>query len=274
MMPRFFWPEFGILFVAALFGGLAVMPYVLRLLEGSRKKKPLKMSIGALVFLAFLQTAILSAIAIGLGLLAAHATGLGAPLLDAMLVGRVTGPSVALIVQRGIVLGVLAGLFLLIADLFFLPHWPEVLLDTARKTTLWENFTASFYGGLNEEFLMRLFGLSVTAWLLSRIWHTPVGMPTGVVFWVANVIMAALFSVGHLPALKALVGTISPVMLTRTLLLNAPIGLICGWLFWYYGIEAAVIAHFSADIVYHVIGTVVLRRKLASAGTRPSVTVA
>jgi hypothetical protein len=46
-------------------------------------------------------------------------------------------------------------------------------------------------------------------------------------------------------------------------LLNAPIGLVCGWLFWTYGIEAAIIAHFCADIVYHVCGAAVLRRKLA-----------
>lgn len=34
------------------------------------------------------------------------------------------------------------------------------------------------------------------------------------------------------------------------------------WLFWTYGIEAAIVAHFSADIIYHVLGTVILRRKL------------
>jgi membrane protease YdiL (CAAX protease family) len=71
--------------------------------------------------------------------------------------------------------------------------------------------------------------------------------------------MAILFGIGHLPALKSLLGRISPLMLARSLLLNAPIGLICGWLFWTYGIEAAIVAHFSADIVYHVFGTVVMR---------------
>jgi membrane protease YdiL (CAAX protease family) len=46
-------------------------------------------------------------------------------------------------------------------------------------------------------------------------------------------------------------------------LLNAPVGLVCAWLFWTYGIEAAIIAHFCVDIVYHVCGAAVLRRKLA-----------
>ena len=161
--------------------------------------------------------------------------------------------------EAAIGLGVLGGLALLFADMLFLPHWPEALLDAARKTSLWENFTSSFYGGINEEFLMRLFGLSILAWLLARIWRTPVGLPTNAVLWAANAVMAIVFGLGHLPTLKNLLGRITPLMLTRTLLLNAPIGLLCGWLFWTYGIEAAVVAHFSADIVYHVGGTSLLR---------------
>jgi hypothetical protein len=153
--------------------------------------------------------------------------------------------------------GIATGAVLLVADIFFLPYWPEAILDTSRKTTLWENFFASLYGGVNEELLMRLFGFSVLVWLLSFVWHSNIA-----IFWIVNVVMAVVFGIGHLPALKGLVGKISPVMLTRTLLLNAPVGLLCGWLFWTYGIEAAIVAHFSADIVYHVFGTVVLRRKL------------
>jgi membrane protease YdiL (CAAX protease family) len=73
------------------------------------------------------------------------------------------------------------------------------------------------------------------------------------------VVTAILFGIGHLPALKSLLGTIPPLMLVRTLLLNAPVGLACGWLFWTYGIETAIVAHFSTDIIYHVGGTAMLR---------------
>jgi membrane protease YdiL (CAAX protease family) len=99
------------------------------------------------------------------------------------------------------------------------------------------------------------------AWLLSRIWHTSISLPTNAVFWIANVIMAIVFGLGHLPALKNLVGKITPLLLARTLILNALVGLICGWLFWTYGIEAAIVAHFATDIVYHVGGTIVLQRR-------------
>lgn len=220
------------------------------------------MSVQKFVLLAFLQTAVLSAVVVGFGLLAAHAIGLGAPYIEAALAGGGSLQAVALMIEAAVLFGGAAGAVLLLSDLLFLPYLPEALLDTARKTTTWENLTASLYGGINEELLMRLFGFSVLAWLLSMVWHTSTGSPTVGAFWVANIVMTVIFALGHLPALKGVVGEVSRVMLARTLLLNAPVGLLCGWLFWTYGIEAAIVAHFSADIVYHVFGTLVLRRKI------------
>jgi hypothetical protein len=43
--------------------------------------------------------------------------------------------------------------------------------------------------------------------------------------------------------------------------LNVPIGLICGWLLCRFGIEAAIAAHFTADVIYHVGGTLLLRSR-------------
>jgi Type II CAAX prenyl endopeptidase Rce1-like len=262
-MTRVFWSEFAILLTAALLGGLAIIPYSLRLLSSSQRK-PLKFSLPTLLLLSFLQTAVLSALAIGLGLLAAHASGLGAPYIEAALARNGSIQAVVQMLPPAVGFGVLGGAVLLLLDLLFLPYWPQELVDFAQRTTLWENFLASFYGGLNEEFFMRLFGFSVLTWLLSSVWYTPAGLPTDAVFWTANVTIAVLFGLGHLPAAKNLLGSIPPLMLARMLLLNAPIGLICGWLFWTYGIEAAVLAHFSADIVYHVAGTIVLRSKLTA----------
>ncbi len=261
-MTSLFWSEFGVLFVASIIGAVAVVPYSLRLLKGSGK--PFKMSVPMLALLSALHGAVISGIAIAIGLIAAHAIGLGAPYIEAVLAGGGTDHSLVPIIAIALPFGIAAGATLLFADLLFLPYWPERLVEAALKTTLWEKFTASFYGGINEELLIRLCGFSVLAWLLSRVWHTSAGLPTTAVFWIVNVAMAILFGIGHLPALRGVIGKISHVTLARTLLLNAPVGLICGWLFWTYGIEAAFAAHFSADIVYHVFGTIVLRRKLGA----------
>ncbi len=259
-MTTVFWPEFGVLFAATLLGGAAVLPYVMKLLGKPGQEKRPRLSVPTLVLLSFLQTAVLSAVAVGVGLLAAHAIGLGAPYLEAGLAGASVQGIANMATVAGLT-GTLAGVVLLGADLLFLPYWPQALLEATRRATVRDNFLASFYGGINEEILMRLFGLSGLAWLLAFVWHGPAGAPTTAGLWLVNIVMAIVFGIGHLPALKNILGKIPPLMVTRTLLLNAPVGLLCGWLFWTYGLEAAMIAHFSADIVYHVFGTVLLDRR-------------
>lgn len=255
-----FWVEFGIILLAATFGSIAVLPYSMRLVKESGKTKKLKLPLWLLFLISVLQNIILFSVVIGIGLLVAHQVGLGAPLIEAIISGKSTN-HVLTSLFIPFLLGIFGGGALLIMDLALVPYFPEKLLKTALKTTQMENFTASFYGGINEELLMRLFGISVIAWLLARAWHTASGLPTTVDFIIANIVMAVIFAIGHLPALKSLLGNITRVILLRTLLLNMVIGLICGYVFWRYGIEGAILTHFVADIIYHVGGTYVLRKK-------------
>ena len=44
--------------------------------------------------------------------------------------------------------------------------------------------------------------------------------------------------------------------MVRTLLLNAVAGLVFGYVYWRHGLLLAVVAHFGADIVQHVVGAV------------------
>ena len=250
------WAEFAILYIAALLGGIAVAPYTLRLIESSGK--PIKVSRRKLMLLSFVQQAALYAGVVVAGLYASRAVGLGAPYVEWAVTGQAAEKNLADAVRSALLLGAVIGVVLLTLDIFLLPRFPA-LLEMARKTSLWENFTASFYGGLNEEFLFRLLGLSGAAWLISRLWHTPAGRPIEAVFWMANGAMAVLFGLGHLPAALGIVRQITPLLVIRTLVLNCPLALACGWLFIGFGIEAAVIAHFTADIVYHVGGTILLR---------------
>ena len=46
---------------------------------------------------------------------------------------------------------------------------------------------------------------------------------------------------------------LTPLVITRAILLNGIGGVVFGWLYWKRGLEAAMIAHFSADIVLHVL---------------------
>ena len=251
-----FWTEFTVLLFAAIVGSVAILPYSIRLLKASPKNKKLSMPRWILILLSIIQNGILFAIAISIGLVLSHQMGHGAPVIEAVSNGKNVSHTMIMNLLSASALGIGSGGFLLIADLFFLPHFPKKLLETSLQTTYGENLMASFYGGINEELFMRLCGVSLVIWLLSKI-----SSPSVSIFWIANVFMALFFAVGHLPALKTAIGKISSVMLLRTILLNTPIGLVCGWVFWQYGIEAAILTHFTADIVYHVGGTAVLRSR-------------
>ena len=77
-------------------------------------------------------------------------------------------------------------------------------------------------------------------------------------FWVANIIVAILFGLGHLPS-AAMVMHITPTVVVLALALNGIAAIAFGYLYWKRGLEAAMIAHFCADFVIYVVGVAFLR---------------
>jgi membrane protease YdiL (CAAX protease family) len=72
------------------------------------------------------------------------------------------------------------------------------------------------------------------------------------ILWTANILVALLFGLGHLPATATLVPLTSLVVI-RAVVLNGPASLAFGYLYWAHGLESAMLAHFTADVVLHVI---------------------
>ena len=77
--------------------------------------------------------------------------------------------------------------------------------------------------------------------------------PSLSMFWIANIIAAIIFGLGHLPATAAVGARLDFFVVTRAIVLNGIGGIAFGWLYFRKGLESAMIAHFSADIVLHVI---------------------
>ena len=112
-----------------------------------------------------------------------------------------------------------------------------------------EGLLASFYGGIAEELQLRLFLMTLLVWMLTFAGRH---RPRAPLFWMAIVIAAIAFGAGHLPAAEKIWG-LDAIVVVRTVLLNAIGGVVFGWLYWKRGIEMAMLGHFSADIVLHVI---------------------
>jgi membrane protease YdiL (CAAX protease family) len=69
------------------------------------------------------------------------------------------------------------------------------------------------------------------------------------VFWAAIVVSGVLFGIGHLPSYRLAGCEVTPLFLGLMIVLNLWATLICGWLFWQYGLLAAMIAH----MLYHLV---------------------
>ncbi|MBF6588969.1 MAG: CPBP family intramembrane metalloprotease [Ktedonobacterales bacterium] len=267
-MAAFFWPEYIILFGAAVIGIACVTPYTLELGHEAftKAQEHMRQPRWVLVLLQSAQNVVLFGVATGLGLLIAYRIGLGAPLLEGLLAGKdVTTQAVTMIVPA-LILGIVSSSIMLLLEItVFWPRLPQSMRDTFPIPALWKRLLASVYGGVNEEILLRLFLLSLLAWLLGFAWHLPNGRPTLGALWVANVIAAVIFGLGHLPATAALV-KLTPLLIGRAILLNGVVGIAAGYLFWRYGLEAAMLAHFSADLVLHGIGdSIALKIRATSA---------
>ena len=112
-------------------------------------------------------------------------------------------------------------------------------------------FLAAFSAGVTEETLFRLFGLSLLAWLGGLLFQELDGRPKLAVLWIANMLFALAFGAAHLPTAEALGWPINTLIVTRTLVINGIGGLVLGWLFWSFGLETAMLAHFFADVVLY-----------------------
>ena len=70
--------------------------------------------------------------------------------------------------------------------------------------------------------------------------------------WIAILGSAILFGLGHLPATLASV-PFSPIVLAREVTLNGIMGTTFGYLYWKRGLESSMMAHFSSDLLVHLI---------------------
>ena len=252
------WKVYFSLLVAAVLATIAVIPYSLELQSGLLAQLDIPIPLPALIAIQMAQSALLLAILIFFGMILMKRVGLSTPILDSMTKGESASDILRAILPVSITLGVMAGLVIIGLDLLWQPLLLEELGDKAdalaqtAQPAAWKGFLASFYGGIVEEILLRLFMMSLLAWLGSFISKTAEGKPTRTAFWIANILAAILFGLGHLPA-TAMLMPLTPFVIARAIVLNGLAGITFGYLYQSRGLESAMIAHFSADIVLHVL---------------------
>jgi membrane protease YdiL (CAAX protease family) len=196
-------------------------------------------------------TILLSYVMIRLGLRASSRVGFGALMLS----GWDDGASRPALARRTLVLasgiGVIVGVGVLVGMGLVSPYLPA---GNVEDPAPWKGLLASMSAGINEEILFRLGLMTSLAWLLTVLARRVTAGP--IIAGVANVLAALAFAAMHLPQAKAFYG-LSTLMILVVMVGNGVPGVVFGWLFRRFGLVSAMVAHFSADVVLHVVGPMI-----------------
>lgn len=243
-MPARLIPFFAWLALGAV--GLVVLALGTDLAALRELGVPADLSDPALRALISVQPALLLVAGVGVGVMLAPAVELRS-WLTARLLGEtppgVTGRGLAVALGLGFVTGlIVVGLDLIVAAGLGTP----VVAATPDPVSA---LLALTYGGITEELMMRYGLMTLLVWLGAQIWTSR----PAALYWGGIVLAGVLFGAGHLPAMAA-IAPLTPLVILRTVGLNALLGLVYGWLFWRKGLEHAMLAHMATHLSFWTMG--------------------
>jgi membrane protease YdiL (CAAX protease family) len=185
------WKLLFVLLIVCVITSMLVIPYSLALTS---------IEISAiLLLLTVVQNFVLFSVATFFGLFFSKRIGMGMPILQNILGGKKQTKELKSIITPSICLGILVGILIVLFSIPFNKLLPELsILEVS--VSVWKAFLASFYGGIAEEILLRLFLVSLFVWITFKIKKTKDGQPTNFGIWVSIIVASAIFGLGHLPA--------------------------------------------------------------------------
>jgi hypothetical protein len=226
---------------AALSSAMATAPK--RLPEGKEMPRREVMFVTALV-----QPFLFIAIAAAAGTALAPRVGLGAPFFEALISGDPVWPALQPQLLPALGLSMVGTLVLLAAYYGFFrrrldPETAHTIDELRNKLGIWGRV---LYGGIAEEVLMRWGLMTILVWLGTLL----VGQPSAGVMWAVILISGVVFGLGHAPGVLAAGARPTPIFFAAIIFLNLWAGTIFAWLYWHYGLAAAMIGHALFHLVW------------------------
>ena len=232
-------------------GVFAIIPYSIALMGSQNLPDDLPNSL--IVIINSIYQVVYMFVLILIGLKLQRHTSLEVPLLNAL----VYPEKKVHISKQWIIISVVGALFgsiiIILLELFVFTPLMGTPTNELPSTNWWQGLLASLYGGITEELMLRLFGMTFIVWLLAKVTKKNKSNIPNSFYYVAILVVAIIFGLGHLPATLEVFGELSAILVTRALVLNGLLGLWFGYLYWKKGLEYAIIAHISADIFIHVL---------------------
>jgi membrane protease YdiL (CAAX protease family) len=243
-----------VLFGMGMIGVLSLIPAIRSQLD-QLPAEFAEMPPALVTVISLLNPAILLAVAVAVGTLVAHRVGLRSLVAEKVRGGGAIWPQM----RPYLVMAIVAGLVFLgvtaVLDAVMNPFagLEDEVGSVTGDSPVVALVVGVLYGGIVEELMLRWGFMSLLVWIGWRVVQRGQGRPSTALAWGAIVLAALLFGLGHLPALASIVEP-TPVMIFRTVLLNALGGLVFGWLYWRHSLEVAMVSHAA----FHV-GLFVLR---------------
>ena len=103
------------------------------------------------------------------------------------------------------------------------------------------------YSGVTEELIYRLFVATVVAWFAFMALARFVTQPKVLAQWIGILVAALLFGLAHVSNLPDVA---HPVL--RAVAVNGAPVLLLGWLYWWRGLEIAILTHMVAIMILYI----------------------
>jgi membrane protease YdiL (CAAX protease family) len=121
--------------------------------------------------------------------------------------------------------------------------------------TIVEWLLRSMSAALTEEIAFRYGLMTLLIWLINRIVKSKsIRDP---IFWIGNAFAALVFAGAHLPPLLV-VDAPNWGLVILVFVFNGLAGMVLGWIFLRYSLMAAILAHFIANFIQHVIPRILI----------------
>jgi hypothetical protein len=245
-----FWRQFRILFFAGFVG---VVSLLLILPEMVRLRTPPpgapELSPRVLAVLSLINPTLLLALAVGVGIRLAPSLGFRSYLAESAETRVFAWSRLRHEFPRAMAAGGAVSLLVVFLDAGLQRLRGEIPPPDELSWSVGQLVSGMLYGGITEEILMRWGLLTAVVWFGWHIVQRSSAVPRPWLVWGAIVVTALLFGAGHLPAAAATM-SLTPTLVFRIIMLNALAGVVFGWLYWKYSLEAAMIAHATGHVVF------------------------
>lgn len=239
------WRVYVKLFILGLLGSISAVPYLFFILQHNER---LRVSLPEIIFNQIAQAFITLIPILLIGLMLARRIGFHLPFLENW---KEKKSEFWIYIKQTVIYGIFITTYILLANSFIyqLGIKPEARLREIPP--LIDRILASFYAGINEEIVFRLFATSFMIWLVTKV-RFQKRFKSLFNIWFGIILSSIFFSLANFSFPGNLANLKYPLLL-RAIALNFIPGMVYGFLYWKKGLEAAMFSHFFSALLLQII---------------------